>query len=191
VSLWVGRYNYSQFSWMFHLRQKSEVLTCFVKFKNLVENFFSCKIKQIQTDNEGEYVSAASQHFTTTHGILHRLTCPYTSEQNGVSERKHRHITETGLYFLAQSGLSSSYWVDAFLTTTYLINRMPTTVLENVSPFFKLFQKHPDYSLLKTFGCVCYPLLCPYISHKLNFRSKKCVFIGYSSNQNGYKCLDL
>jgi transposase InsO family protein len=182
--------DYSRFSWMFPLRQKSEVLICFTKFKNLVENFFSCKIKQIQIDNEGEYVSAAFQTFTTTHGILHRLTCSYTSEQNGVSERKHRHITETELSLLAQSGLSSSYWVDAFLIATYLINRMPTAVLDNVSHFFKLFQKHHDYSLLKTFGCVCYPLLRPYMSHKLHFRSKKCVFIGYSNIQKGYRCFD-
>jgi hypothetical protein len=67
---------------------------------------------------------------------------------------------------------------------------MPTAVLDNVSPYFKLFQKHPDYSLLKTFGCVCYPLLRPYTSHKLDFRSKKCIFIGYSSSQKGYRCLD-
>jgi hypothetical protein len=182
--------DYSLFSWMFPLRQKSEVLTCFTKFKNLVENFFSCKIKQIQTVNGGEYVSTAFQTFTTTYGILHRLTCPYTSEQNGASERKHRHITETELSLLAHSCLSSSYWVDAFLIATYLINRMPTAFLDNVSPFFKLFQKHPDYFLLKTFGCVSYPLLRPYMSHKLHFRSKKCVFIGYSNIQKGYRCFD-
>ena len=68
---------------------------------------------------------------------------------------------------------------------------MPTTVLGNISPFFKLFKKHPDYSFLKTFGCACYPLLRPYTSHKLNFISKKCVLIGYSSTQKGYHCLDL
>jgi transposase InsO family protein len=183
--------DYSRFSWLFPLRQKSDVLSCFIKFKKLVENFFSCKIKQIQTDNGGEYVSTTFKNFTNTHGILHRLTCPYSSEQNGISERKHRHITETGLSLLAQSGLSSTYWVDAFLTATYLINRMPTTVLGNISLFFKLFQKHPNYSFLKTFGCACYPLLRPYTSHKLNFRSKKCVLIGYSSTQKGYRCLDL
>jgi transposase InsO family protein len=91
--------DHSRFSWLFPLRHKSEVLSCFIKFKSLVENFFSCKIKQLQTDNGGEYVSAAFKNFTNTNGILHRLTCPYTSEQNGISERKHRHITETGYLF--------------------------------------------------------------------------------------------
>jgi len=39
--------------------------------------------------------------FLSTHGILHRITSPHTSQQNGVAERKHRHVIETGLAFLA------------------------------------------------------------------------------------------
>jgi transposase InsO family protein len=182
--------DYSRFAWLFPLKQKSDVLTCFIKFKCLVENLFSYKIKQLQTDNGGEYVSKNFKQFTDSHGILHRLTCPYTSEQNGISERKHRHITETGLTLLAQSKLPPIYWVDAFLTAVYLINRMPTPVLENHSPFFKIFKHHPDYAFLKIFGCACYPLLRPYNSHKLAYRSKQCIFLGYSSNQKGYRCLD-
>jgi transposase InsO family protein len=68
---------------------RAKVLTCFIKFKTLVEKLFSCPIKQLQTDNGGEYVSLAFKQFTDTHGILHKFTCHYTSEQNGVSERKH------------------------------------------------------------------------------------------------------
>ena len=59
-----------------------------------------------------------------------------------------------------------------------------------MSPYFKLFQKEPDYSNLRIFGCACYPLLRPYASHKLSFWSKQCIFIGYSLNQRGYRCLD-
>jgi hypothetical protein len=100
---------------------------------------------------------------------------------------KHRHIVETGL---AQSKLPSSYWVDAFNTAVYLINRLPTSVLQKQSPYVKLLKKNPDYSILRTFGCSCYPLLQPYNRHKLMFRSKKCIFLKYSSNYQGYRCLD-
>jgi hypothetical protein len=48
----------------------------------------------------------------------------------------------------------------------------------------------PDYTTLRTFGCLCYPLLRPYANHKLTFRSKPCIFIGYGGNQKGYRCLD-
>jgi len=96
------------------------------------------------------------------------------------------HILEVGLTLLAQSGLSSKFWVESFLTATYLINRLPTPVLQQESPFSKLMKKDPDYTLLRAFGCLCYPLLRPYASHKLSFRSKPCIFIGYGGNQKGY-----
>jgi hypothetical protein len=59
-----------------------------------------------------------------------------------------------------------------------------------VTPFSKLFKKSPDYTNLRTFGCLCYHLLRPYTTHKLSFRSKPCIFIGYGGNQCGYRCLD-
>jgi hypothetical protein len=107
-----------------------------------------------------------------------------------VAERKHRHIMEMGLSLLAQSHLSSLFWVDAFVTSVFIINRLPSSVLGDVSPFFKLYNKGPDYSLFRSFGCSYFPLLRPYSTHKLMFRSKHCIFLGYRSNQRGYRCLD-
>ena len=122
---------------------------------------------------------------------MHQLSCPYTSQQNAVAERKHRHIVDTGLALLAHSHLPLTYGVEAFNTSTYLINRLPTPILKQNNPYTKLFNVAPDYTFLRVFGCACYPLLRPYNSHKLEFRSKKCVFLGYSSNHHGYRCLDL
>ena len=68
---------------------------------------------------------------------------------------------------------------------------MPTPTLKHNNPYAKLFNKSPDYSFLRVFGCACYPLLRPYNSTKFAFRSKKCTFLGYSSNHRGYRCLDL
>jgi transposase InsO family protein len=133
----------------------------------------------MQSDNCSEYTSNAFKNFLETHGILHRLTCPHTFEQNGIAERKHRHIIETGLSLLAQSSLNSKHWVDAFFTTVYLINRMPTVVLDHQSPYFKLFNRHPDYPVLSKLLGVCFPLFRSYNSHKLAFHSKKYIFLGY------------
>jgi transposase InsO family protein len=71
----------------------------------LNENLFSLRIKQLQTDRGGEYTSSAFSKFLEDHGIFQRTTSknhlPHTSQQNGIVERKHRHIIETGLNLLA------------------------------------------------------------------------------------------
>lgn len=67
---------------------------------------------------------------------------------------------------------------------------MPSYTLHNSTPYTKLFRAEPSYSDLRVFGCACYPLLRPYNKHKLEFRSKQCIFLGYSSNHKGYRCLD-
>jgi len=66
-----------------------EVFSCFIRFKLLARNLLYCKIKQIQTKNEGEYIFGQFKDFLTSSGIHHRLIFPRTSQQNGIAERKH------------------------------------------------------------------------------------------------------
>jgi hypothetical protein len=124
-------------------------------------------------------------------GITHLISCPHTHQQNGDAERKHRHIVEVGLALLAYVSMPLKFWDDAFQTAAFLINRLPTLVLNHDSPIEKLFDTKPTYSFLWTFGCACLPHLRPYNSHKLSFRSKQCVFLGYNTQHKGYKCLDV
>jgi hypothetical protein len=57
------------------------------------------------------------------------------------------------------------------------------------TPLERLLGETPDYTFFKVFGCACWPNLRLYNHHKLEFRSKKCVFLGYSPLHKGYKCL--
>jgi hypothetical protein len=82
------------------------------------------------------------------------------------------------------------FWDEAFLAAVFLINRLPSRVINNETPFLCIYGKHPDYSFLRTFGCTCWPNMRPYNTRKLEFRSKECVFLGYSQKHKGYKCLD-
>ena len=82
-----------------------------------------------------------------------------------------------------------SYWTHACITAVYLI-RLPTPTLNNDTPYFRLFGKPPNYQKLRSFGCLCYPWLKPYTTHKLQPKSILCVFFGYSPTQSAYYCLD-
>ncbi|KAD2393896.1 hypothetical protein E3N88_40873 [Mikania micrantha] len=152
------------------------------------ERQFNTKLKSIQSDWGGEFRNLTP--FLNNLGIIHRRSCPYTSEQNGIVERRHRHVMETRLTLLAQSHLPQLFWQFAFETDVYLINRLPSRVSSNKSPFEHLFKRQPDYSFLRVFGCQCFPYLRPYNRHKMDFRSTPCVFLGYSPVHHGYRCFD-
>ncbi|KAH9744437.1 retrovirus-related pol polyprotein from transposon RE2 [Citrus sinensis] len=179
--------DYSRFTWIFPLKAKSDSLQVFTDFKTFIEKHLERRIKTVQTDWGGEFKSFSS--LLTASGIHFRHPCPHIHHQNGKIERKHRHIVDIGLTLLAQSNLPLTFWWNAFHTAVFLINRLPTPVLNNVSPYFKLFHQTPDYSFLRVFGCACYPYLRPYQKHKLEFRTGRCIFIGYSPNHKGYQCL--
>jgi histone deacetylase 1/2 len=71
------------------------------------------------------------------------------------------------------------------MTATYLINLLPSRVIDNQTPLERLLDQEPDYSVLRVFGCACWPYLRPFNDRKLQFRSKRCVFLGYSNMHKG------
>ncbi|GAA0162995.1 hypothetical protein LIER_18973 [Lithospermum erythrorhizon] len=83
------------------------------------------------------------------------------------------------------------YWDDAFAISVYLINRLPTKVLDYISPYQMSTSRSPTYSFLKVFGCRCFPYLRPYNKHKLQYRYIPCIFTGCSTQHKGYQRLHL
>jgi hypothetical protein len=105
-------------------------------------------------------------------GISHHVSYPHTHQWNGSAERKHQHVVEMGLSLLAHAGLPLKFWDETFSTAAYLINRLPSQVIDLMSPFEKLFSSKLDYAWLKVFGCAYWPHLRPYNTTKLEFSSK-------------------
>lgn len=180
--------DYSKFTWIYLLRFKSEVFQCFHDFQSMVERQFDHKILAVQSDWGGEYQSLNS--FFKRLGISHLVSCPHSHQQNGSAERKHRHIIEVGLSLLAHASMPLKFWDEAFLTIVFLINRLPSKIINNDTPYERLFGTSPDYTFLRSFGCAVWPNLRPYNTRKLEFRSKRCVFLGYSNLHKRFNCLD-
>ncbi|KAJ3704768.1 hypothetical protein LUZ61_008473 [Rhynchospora tenuis] len=176
---------YTRFCWLYPCASKSDVSKIFPVFKSKVENLLNTKIQTLQCDGGYEYKPIMTQFPE----ITIQMSCPYTPEQNGLAERKHRHIVELGLANIFHAALPMKYWDTVFESVVFVINRLPSTPNCNISPYQKLFNQSPDYHFLHVIGCACYPLLRPYTSHKLEPRSEKCVFLGYSQVYKGYQCL--
>ncbi|PKU83090.1 Retrovirus-related Pol polyprotein from transposon TNT 1-94 [Dendrobium catenatum] len=180
----------TRFTWLYPMKHKNEVTSIFTNFKNYVEKLTSYQIKCLRSDGGTEYTNHGFTQFLTANGITHQISCPYTPEQNGLAERKHRHILETTRSLLFTASVPPKYWPDAILTAVYLINRMPSSTTKNKSPFELVYRRKPEYQNMRTFGCACYPLIPPNLRHKLQPRARSCVFLGYSETYKGYKCLD-
>ncbi|KAJ9542144.1 hypothetical protein OSB04_028650 [Centaurea solstitialis] len=155
-----------------------------------VQTQFSRKVKVFQTNGGTEFLNHHVRNLLDDNGTFHRVSCPYTPQQNARVERKHRHIVETGLAMLFHAHVPPAYWVHAFSSAIYLINRLLTSVLKNKSPFELVYNRAPTYDHLRPFGCRVYPYLSDYAEHKLSPRSLPCIFLRYCSRYKGYQCLD-
>uniref|UniRef100_A0A2N9HIJ5 Integrase catalytic domain-containing protein n=1 Tax=Fagus sylvatica TaxID=28930 RepID=A0A2N9HIJ5_FAGSY len=118
--------DFTKFTWVYLLKHKSDTLTSFSQFRAMVETQFSLPIKALRSDCGGEFTSNQFNQFCASKGIIHQLSCPHTPQQNGVAERKHRHLVQCALALISQSNLPMSYWSYAISTATHLINRLPT-----------------------------------------------------------------
>lgn len=94
-----------------------------------------------------------------------------------------RKILEIFLCMLKQSGLSESFWAEAATTSAYMINRTPSSMIDNNIPEKRL-KKKPGYKHLRMFGSI----VCVHVNQgKLKPRALNELFIRYTPGVKGYK----
>lgn len=89
-------------------------------------------------------------------GIKRELSCAHTPQQNGVSERKNRHLVESCRAMLQAKGVPRIYWGECIRTAAYFHNKTPSSAISNKTLYEMLHKKVPDVGHLQVFGCVCY-----------------------------------
>ena len=180
--------DFTRCTWVFLMQHKSETHKLLQTFITFAQTQFHALIKIIRVDNGSEFFPIKS--FLQSQGIECQNTCIYTPQQNGVVERKHRHILVVARALLFQSHLPITFWGECVLTAVYLIKRISSPLLSSKSPFEMLYNRPPSLNHLKVFGCLCYATNVHPLK-KFEPRAKSYIFVGYPTNQKGYKLYDV
>ncbi|KAK8936826.1 hypothetical protein KSP39_PZI012397 [Platanthera zijinensis] len=181
--------DHSRTTWLYLLRDRSELPRVFRAFVLETRTQFHTTIKALRTDNAREYTSHEFTTLCSEFGILHQTSCAYTPQQNGVAERKNRHLLDVARSLMLQMHVPKPYWNFAVSTACFLINHLPSFILNYGTPFSILFPSTPAFPLPpRVFGTLCYVHRLGPSSDKLDPRAAKHIFVGYSRTQKGYVC---
>ena len=183
--------DYSRFTWVFFVKQKSEFLSVFKHFYDYVLTQFDKRIKSVRTDNAKELSQGDTPKICTEKDIISQSSCVDTPQQNEVVERKHKHLLEVTRALFFQSNLPLHYWADCVMCAAHIINRMPLKPIRHKTPYEVLQGIKPDFSMLKAFGCLCFASTLRKDRTKIDAREEPCIFIGYDLNQKEYKLVNL
>ncbi|GKD48784.1 retrovirus-related pol polyprotein from transposon TNT 1-94, partial [Tanacetum coccineum] len=143
----------SRGTWIYLLEQNPDSFEALKSFIKFVSTQFERKIKIVRSDNALEFVKGQCGPYLASQGIVHQTSCVDRPQQNGRVERKHRHVLDTASALRFYSKLPLKFWGDCVTTASFLINRLPSSVIGNVTPY-EILLKKPDYTSLRVFGCL-------------------------------------
>jgi transposase InsO family protein len=116
--------DYSRFTWIFFLQEKSQTQETLKRFLRQAQNEFGLRIKKIRSDNETEFKNSQIEGFLEEEGIKHEFSSPYTPRQNGVVGRKNRTLLDMVRTMLDEYKTPDQFWAEAINTACYSINRL-------------------------------------------------------------------
>jgi hypothetical protein len=176
--------------WVYFMKHKGEVFQHFLNFKAMVEKEKGVSIKCLRFNGGGKYFSNEFSEYLKEHGIQRKYSCSYSPQQNAVVERKNKHIAEIACAMLNEKNLPNYFWAEAVANAVYIMNQTPTTSIHGMTPEEKFTSKKLDVSHLVMFGCIAYVHVPNEKRSKLDPKVEKCIFIGYSLEQKGYRCFN-
>jgi hypothetical protein len=179
--------DYSRFTWVFFLQEKSQTQETLKGFLRRAQNEFGLRIKKIRSDNGKEFKNSQIEGFLEEEGIKHEFSSPYTPQQNGVVERKNRTLLDMARTILDEYKTPNRFWAEAINTVCYSINRLYLHRILKKTSYELLTGKKPNVSYFRVFGSKCFILVKRGRKSKFSPKAVEGFLLGYDSNIRAYK----
>lgn len=177
--------DWSRWTTIYLLRQKSEAFDAYKSFETWVKNHRGVAILIMRADRGGEYLDDDFIRYLDEHGTSRKLTIHDTPEDNGVSERLNRTLAEKMRAMLIASGLPRALWGEAILHAVWLKNRSPTKALEGLTPYELVYEIAPDLSGVPVWGTKVW--VQDKSTGKVGKRAVTGRWVGYDMHSNGHR----
>ena len=180
--------DFSKKTWIYFIKNKSEVLSKFRNFVTLMKTSTGKTIQTLRTDNGGEYTSKDFFEFCLSQGISREMPPPYTPERNGVAERRNRSLLDITRCLLIDKELPGHLWAEAVKAAGDILNLRSTKRHPDRTPN-ELFQgKKPSISHLRVFGSSAFAHIPKNTRTKLDPRAEKCILLSFDEAAKAYRC---
>jgi transposase InsO family protein len=178
--------DFSRFTWVFFLQDKSETQGTLKRFLRRAQNEFELKVKKIRSDNRSEFKNLQVEEYIEE-VIKHEFSAPYTPQQNGVVERKNRPLIDMARTMPGEYKTPERFWSEAVNTACHAINWLYLHRLLKNTSYELLTCNKPNVSYFCVFGRKCYILVKK--GRHSNFAPKAVegFLLGYGSNTKAYR----
>jgi transposase InsO family protein len=178
--------DYSRFTWVFFLHDKSETQAVIKKFLKRAQNEFDGKIKKIISDNGTKFKNTQVEDYLNEEGIKHEFLALYTPQQNGVVKRKNMTLIEMATTMLDEYKTSDRFWAEAVNTACHASNRLYIHNLLKKTPYELITSNKPNVSYFRVFDSKCYVLQKRSKSSKFAPKVYEDFMLGYDSTSHAY-----
>jgi transposase InsO family protein len=178
---------FSRFTWVFYLQDKTKTQGTLKCFLRRAQNEFDLNVKKIKSDNESEFKNLQVEEFLEEEGINHEFSAPYTPQQNGVVERKNRMLIDMARTMLGEYTAPERFWSEVVNTACHAINWLYLHRLLKKTSYELLTGNKPNVSYFRVFGRKYYILVKKSRHSKFAPKAVEGFLLGYDSNTKAYR----
>lgn len=177
----------TSYRFVYFMKHKSDTFSTFLQFQQMIERQTGNKIKIFKSDNGREFVNDQFTDYFNKMGIIAERTAPYCAEQNGRIERENRSVVECARTMLIDANLPETLWAEAVSTSVYILNRRPSKIHDNITPFEKFTGKKVTLKHMRKFGAEAHVHIPKIARTKFDSKAEKVIVVGYDGYSTNYR----